>query len=124
MTIATITRNGSRFALVPWADYQRMTRREQAVASPTRPSLPPLPPVSADGTGNAIDFARASIGRTLIRRRQAAGLSQQALARRAGVRQETISRIESGKHTVTVRVIDKIDKALNRAESGGKTLHR
>ena len=113
MTIATTTRNGSRYALVPWADYRRLVRRAEAKPAPA--SLPALPPVSADGTGNAIDFARASIGRTLFRRRQAAGLSQQALARLAGVRQETISRIESGKHTATVRVIDKIDKALHHA---------
>jgi hypothetical protein len=33
----------------------------------------------------------------------------------AHVRQETISRIESGKQTATVWVIDKLDKAIRRA---------
>jgi transcriptional regulator with XRE-family HTH domain len=42
----------------------------------------------------------------------AAGLSRQQLAKLAGVRQETISRIESGKHPATVRVIDKLEKAV------------
>ncbi len=76
---------------------------------------PSLPPVDTDGTANAIDFARAPIARRLITDRRAAGLSQQQLARLAHVRQETISRIESGKQTATVRIIDKLDKAIRRA---------
>jgi ribosome-binding protein aMBF1 (putative translation factor) len=124
MTVATITKNGKRFALIPLADYRRMARRAESEESAAFARLPALPPVAADGTGNAIDFARASIARAIIQRRQAAGLSQQALARLAGVRQETISRIESGKHTATVRIIDRIEKALSRAESNGKALHR
>ena len=58
---------------------------------------------------------RASIARELIRRRAAAGWSQSELARRAGVRQETISRIETGKHTVTEAVMRKIERALARS---------
>jgi predicted transcriptional regulator len=48
----------------------------------------------------------------VIKERRALGLSQTELARLAGVRQETISRIETGKQTVTRRIIGKIDKAL------------
>jgi DNA-binding XRE family transcriptional regulator len=105
MTLDTITRKGRKFVLVPIEEYER-TNGE---------GLPPFPPVAADGTSNAIDFARASIARRLIADRRAAGLSQQRLAKLAHVRQETISRIESGKHTATVRVIDKLDKAIRRA---------
>src|ERR1700675_1478901 len=76
---------------------------------------PPFPPVDADATSNAIDFARAAIARRLIADRRSAGLSQQQLGKLAGVRQETISRIESGKQTATVRVIDKLDQAIRRA---------
>ncbi len=115
MTLATITRGGKRFVLVPEADYRRLKAAT---------GLPPLPPVDADGTGNALEFARASIARTLIRDRRAAGLSQQQLAKLACVRQETISRIESGKHTATVRIINKIDQALRRAANRGHAAHR
>jgi DNA-binding XRE family transcriptional regulator len=105
-----VTRNGKRFVLVPVEEYERLT--DQA--------LPPLPPADKDGNCNAIEFARATIARTLIRDRRAAGLSQQQLAKQAGVRQETISRIESGKHTATVQVIDKLDRAI-RSAAGRQT---
>jgi DNA-binding XRE family transcriptional regulator len=109
MNVVTITRKGRKFALVPIEEYERMSRQ----------NLPPFPPVDADGTSNAIDFARASIARSLIADRRAAGLSQQQLAKLAHVRQETISRIESGKHTATERIIEKLDKAIRRASDRG-----
>jgi DNA-binding XRE family transcriptional regulator len=101
----TIHRNGKRFVLVPFEDYQRLTA-----------ALPPLPPAAGDGSRDAIEFARASIARRLILERGAVGLSQKQLAKIAGVRQETISRIESGKHTATIRVMDKLQKAIRKAE--------
>lgn len=48
----------------------------------------------------------------MIRNRKGVGLSQQALADLAGVRQETISRIETGKHTASPRTIDKIMRVI------------
>jgi len=105
MSLATVARKGRQFVPVPVEEYERLSEG----------ALPPLPPVSADGTSNAIDFARAAIARRLVTERRVAGLSQQQLAKLAHVRQETISRIESGKHTATVRVIDKLDKAIRRA---------
>lgn len=106
MELATITRKGKRFVLVPADEYERLAS-----------ALPPLPPVDAAGNSNAVEFMRASIARRLIQDRRSAGLSQQQLAKLARVRQETISRIESGKHTATVRVIDKLDKAIRAKAS-------
>lgn len=47
----------------------------------------------------------------------AAGLTQKELARRAGIRPETLNRIEKGKVTPVVTTIEKIVGALQRAET-------
>ena len=57
---------------------------------------------------------RDSLARDIIRDRRAAGLTQQGLADLIGARQETISRIETGKHTASVKLVDKIDRVLQR----------
>jgi transcriptional regulator with XRE-family HTH domain len=54
------------------------------------------------------------LARKLIRDRVAAGLTQRELATRAGVRVETLCRIETGKHTPSVPTVDKLDRALKR----------
>jgi ribosome-binding protein aMBF1 (putative translation factor) len=77
--------------------------------------LPAWPKADAEGNRPAVEFARVSIARSIAEDRQAAGLSQQELARVAGVRQETISRIESGKHSPTVRTVEKIERILQAA---------
>jgi DNA-binding XRE family transcriptional regulator len=46
--------------------------------------------------------------------RKSAGLTQQQLAKRAGIPQETLSRIESGKHSPTLKTLKKIDRALGK----------
>jgi len=58
---------------------------------------------------------RASIARDIVLERRALGLTQEALAKLAGVRQETLYRLESGKHSPTVRTVEKIDRALKKA---------
>ena len=77
--------------------------------------LAPLPKPDAEGNYPAVEYARASLARKIIRDRVAVGLSQRQLAMRAGVRVETLCRIETGKHTHSVPTIDKIDLALKHA---------
>ena len=80
--------------------------------------LPALPRAARDGSRPAIAAAEAHIARAVVCRRIAAGLTQQELARRAGVRYETISRLEGAKHVPRQETILRIDQALREAETG------
>jgi ribosome-binding protein aMBF1 (putative translation factor) len=116
----TVMANGKKYVLVEPKELRHLERlaanaesiKPGSGADETRPQLPP-----ADAQGNrpAIAFARASVAQSVFDERTAVGLSQQELARLSGVRQETISRIESGKHSPTVRTIEKIDRILQAA---------
>jgi DNA-binding XRE family transcriptional regulator len=79
------------------------------------PDLPKLPPADENGQFPAIETARVIIARQVIRGRKAVGWTQAELAARAGVRQETISRIETGKHSPGLKTMAKIDRALKQA---------
>ena len=78
-------------------------------------TMPPLPKPDANGHFPAIEYTRISLARSIIRERTALGLTQQQLAKLAGVREETLSRLESGKHSPTVRTVEKIERALQKA---------
>jgi DNA-binding XRE family transcriptional regulator len=111
-----VKRDGKRFVMVEERELRRLRRlAAKAQAQDETGSLPEYPPADADGNRPAVQYARVSIARKIIEKRKAAGLSQVELAHRAGVRQETISRLESGKHSPTVRTVDKIDRVLQRA---------
>ena len=92
---------------------ERELRRLERLAGRESP-LPPLPPANAKGNRPALDYIQVSIARDIIKERRSLGLSQAQLADLAGVRQETVSRLESGKHSPTVRTVEKIDKALKQ----------
>ena len=76
------------------------------------PDFPPMPPMDDKGCYPAQEAIRIGLARTIIERRKAAGWTQEQLARAAGVRQETVSRLETGKHAPNIRTVDKIDLAL------------
>ena len=78
------------------------------------PQLPPLPPRTRSGRRPAAAFILATIARDIVADRKSAGLTQQQLAKHAGIRQETLSRIESGKHPPTLKTLKKIDRAGQR----------
>jgi len=108
MTAQTIQIDGKSYVVLPRADYDRLTILAKAA------ELPPLPASDAQGNYPAVEYARASLARKIIRDRVAAGLSQRDLALRAKIRVETLCRIETGKHIPSVATIDKLDRALKQ----------
>ncbi|HWE93583.1 MAG TPA: helix-turn-helix domain-containing protein [Tepidisphaeraceae bacterium] len=104
----TLVEKGRKFVLVPVEAWEKIACG--AVA------LPELPEPDAEGNMDALEFARATIARGIIRDRVAAGLSQAELARRAGIQPAVLNRIEKAKVVPDNSTIKKIDAAL----AGGK----
>lgn len=102
--------DGKRFVLVNETDYERLCRQASREIGPD--DLPDLPKADRHGRVPALLYARISLARDLIRARKAAGLTQQRLAQLAAVRQETLSRLESGKHTPSARTVERITRAI------------
>jgi len=73
-----------------------------------------LPKADAQGNFPALTFVRASLARDIIRDRVAAGLIQKELAEKAGVRVETLCRLETGKVTPSLSTVKKLDDVLRR----------
>jgi DNA-binding XRE family transcriptional regulator len=113
----TITRKGKRYILIEEADARRLGLVRDGGGAVEETSLPPLPKADKDGNRPAIAFARASIARQIIRDRMALGLSQAELARRAGIRVETLNRLEKARRIPDQRTFNRIDAALKETES-------
>lgn len=97
INVQTIVLDGKRFVILPEADYQQMVG---------------FPPADRAGNRPAVSAMRAILARDIVRDRERIGWSQAELARRAGIRIETLCRIETGKHTPSVSTIEKIDSAF------------
>ncbi|MCE5267511.1 MAG: helix-turn-helix domain-containing protein [Planctomycetaceae bacterium] len=108
MLAQTIMLEGKPYVVLPREEFDRLSTLAKAG------ELPPLPEPDAQGNYPAVEYARASLARKLIRDRVAVGLSQRELATLAGIRVETLCRIETGKHTPSVPTVDKLDRALKR----------
>ena len=120
-----IKRNGKRFVMIEECELRRLEKLAAGKSAPApaeKVAFPAFPPADEHGNRPAIEFARVSLARSFIEDRTKAGLSQQELARLAGVRQETISRIESGKHSPTVRTVEKIDRVLQNVLQKRKSI--
>ncbi len=105
----TIVVDKKSYVLLPKEEYQNLLARAHGVR------LPAYAPAKADGSREALGFIGASLARGLIIQRLEAGLTQEQLASRAGLRVETISRLESGKHKPHPSTLHKIDHALKSA---------
>jgi len=105
MNTQTLHLDGKAYVVVPQDQYEQLA----ALAK-----LPQLPEPDAKGNYPAIEYARASLARSIVLDRRKAGLTQRELAELAGIRAETLCRIETGKHTASVPTIEKIDRVLNR----------
>ena len=108
--VQSVTLAGQRFVIVPEGEYRRLREAAEGIA-------PELPPADARGYYPAVETMRALLARDILRQRRALGLSQAELARRAGIRPETLNRIEQGKHTPSVPTVDKIDRAIRAVEA-------
>ena len=112
LSLQRIELEGKRFVVLPEMEYDRLCREAGEAASFVDEDFPPLPKPDKNGRIPALEFARISLARDLIRNRKSIGLTQQRLADLAGIRQETLSRIENGKHTANPQTIDKIMRVI------------
>ena len=120
MVAGIIEIDGKRFVVVPEVEYDRLCQR---AAVPDDAKLPELPPRLPSGNYPAVEAMRVGLARKLIKRRWAAGLSQAEVARRAGIRPETLNRIEKAKVTADTATVTKIVQVLDKAsreKSGSK----
>ena len=112
MVAQTVEIAGKSLVIMEESEYQRLRARSRITSA--RGDLPEFPPRNRAGRRPAAAYILASIAREVVADRKAAGMTQQELAKRAGIRQETLSRIESGKHTPTLKTLKKIDRALRK----------
>jgi DNA-binding XRE family transcriptional regulator len=111
-TIQHVVRKGRRMVLIDEGEYERLRRRADEWD-------PPMPEPVASGNYPAAEALAVVQARNILRARRRFGLSQAELARRAGIRPETLNRIEQGRNKPSVPTIAKIERALKAAEKGG-----
>ncbi len=78
--------------------------------------MTPLPKRLPNGNYPAVEYARAVTARDLITSRRQLGLSQVELARRAGIRVETLKRIEHARMSASVATMEILVRVLSRVE--------
>jgi DNA-binding XRE family transcriptional regulator len=101
--------NGKPKVILDEAAYEALLRKADLWE-------PDLPAPDASGHYPALQALAVLQARDILRARRRLGLSQAELARLAGIRPETLNRIEHGKKKPSVPTIAKIDRALKAAE--------
>ena len=105
MTTHEVVMDGRKYVMIPRDEWDRIAKHLPD------PDLLPEPTPNADGSFSP-EHVRVMLCNKIIRQRKSAGMTQAQLAKRAGIRVETISRLESGKHIPSVRTMDKIEAAI------------
>ena len=105
-----ITIGGKRVVVLEETDYERLARQADTWE-------PPMPEPDSGGNYPALAAMAVSLARDILRGRRRLGWSQAELARKAGIRLETLNRIEQGKGRSNEKIVEKIDIALKSAES-------
>jgi len=93
--LQTLKLGDDEYVVLPKAEYLRLRRTAEA----------------SDGSVDAVEYARGSIGRTLLAARKQSGLTQTALAERMGKSQPMISGAEKGSVSVSERYVASVLKA-------------
>lgn len=106
MSISPFTLNGKAYVILERDEYETLK------AARSEATLPPFPQRDKNGNYPAAEAIRVSIARRLIQDRTKARLTQKELANLAGIRVETLCRLETGKHSPNVATIDRIERAL------------
>jgi DNA-binding XRE family transcriptional regulator len=99
VAFGTLTIGREDYVVIPRREYERLV----GVA---------LPVQDIHGERPAAQTVLAIMARSLTERRVKAGLSQETLAAKAGVRPETISRIESGRFRPRRETMLRLDSVL------------
>lgn len=107
--------DGKPFVILPAGDFENLCGRAGEAIALDESDLPPLPKPDKKGRFPAEEYARISLARDIIRERKVANLTQTKLAKLSGIRQETLSRIESGRHKASMKTIEKIESVLKKA---------
>jgi DNA-binding XRE family transcriptional regulator len=100
-----ITVKGKRMVMLEEAEFDRLLVQADQFE-------PLLPEPDADGN-YPIEVLRIDLAIRIIRHRRKAGLTQAELARLAGIRSESLNRIEQGNVAPSIRTLEKIDRVLN-----------
>ena len=108
MTMHDVVMDGREYVMIPRDEWDRISKRLPD------PDLLPEPSPNADGSYSP-EHVRVMLCNKVIQQRKSAKLTQAQLAKRAGIRVETISRLESGKHVPSVRTMEKIEAAIAAA---------